>query len=85
VGSTRQREGTSANGWPALTERVHRAAGENGRGHGRIGTDGPSPPGSERERGRESTRARMWAVAGRWGPHVRRRGGTRWPGWAELG
>jgi hypothetical protein len=77
VGSAGQREGTSANGWPALTERVHRTERENGREREGIGADRPGPPGSGRERGRESARAQTRAVAGRWGPPVRRRGRAR--------
>jgi hypothetical protein len=46
---------------------------ENGCVHGRISADRPVPPGSGRERGRESARARMRAIADRWGPPVRQR------------
>jgi hypothetical protein len=42
-----------------------------------IGADKPGPSGSGRERGRESVRARTWAVTGRWGPPVRRHGRAR--------
>jgi hypothetical protein len=55
-----------------------------------IGADRPGPPGSRRERGRKSARARTQAVAGRWGSPVRRRGrarslaGPSGPGWAEM-
>jgi hypothetical protein len=80
-------EGERANGWSTLTVSAHRAARENGRVRERIGTDRPVPPGSRRERGRESA----WAVvADRWGPPVRRRRRARglarldWTQWSEL-
>ena len=41
-----------ANGRLALTREIHWAAGENGRGHGRIDADRLAPLGSERERER---------------------------------
>jgi hypothetical protein len=60
-----------ANGRSTLTEGVHRAAGENGHKREGIGADRLGPPGSGRERRRESVRARTRAVAGRWGPPIR--------------
>jgi hypothetical protein len=42
-----------------------------------FGADRPGPPGSVRERGRESARAGTRAVVGWWGPPVRRRGRAR--------
>jgi hypothetical protein len=80
-----------ANGRSTLTGRSHKAASESGHERGWFGADRSSPSGSGRERGRESTRARTRAVAGRWGPPVRRCGRTRvvagpsWANWAELG
>jgi hypothetical protein len=50
-------KGERANGQPALTGRSHRAARESGRVRGRIDADRSVPPGSGRERGRESARA----------------------------
>jgi hypothetical protein len=53
-----------------------------------IAADRPGPLGSGRERRRESARARTRAVAGRWGPPVRRRGRAPaqpgWAGWDEM-
>jgi hypothetical protein len=49
-----------------------------------TGTDRTAPPGSERERGRESAYAWTQATADGWGPPVRRHGRAR-PGWAKLG
>ena len=65
-----------ANGRSALTGEVHRAAGENGRGRGRIDADRSTPLGSERARERERKK-RAWARASadRRGPPVR--GGRR--------
>jgi hypothetical protein len=78
-GSRAERE--LANGWSTLTGEVHREAGENGRGHGRIGANRSAPLGSERVRER---RKRVWARASvdRWGPPVK--GGGRARGWASL-
>jgi hypothetical protein len=47
-------EGDHANGRSGLTERARRATRENGRVRERIGADRPIPPGSGRERGRDS-------------------------------
>jgi hypothetical protein len=64
---------------------------ENEHVRGWIGVDRPVPPSSERERGRESARARTWAVADRWDLPVRRRGrarglaGLSWAEGAEFG
>ena len=81
-------EGERANGRSPLTGRSHRASSESGHEHGQVGADRSVPPGSGRERGRERARARTQAVAGRWGPPVRRRGharGLAGPSWAILG
>jgi hypothetical protein len=69
-----------ANGRLALTREIHWAAGENGRGHGRIDADRLAPLGSERER------AGAWAGADSRGLPVRGGGRARgWAYWAEMG
>jgi hypothetical protein len=82
VGSAGQREGTSTNGRPALTERVHRTERENGREREGIDADMPGPPGSGRERAR--VRRRRWSLAG--GVHLSGDAGARaaWLGRAGL-
>jgi hypothetical protein len=72
-------DGVRVNGRLALTGRSHRAASESGHVHGRVNADRPVPPGSVRERGRESACA---VIADRW-VHLSRDAGTRvvWLGW----
>jgi hypothetical protein len=72
-------EGEQVNGRSALTGRPHRAASESGRVRGRNDADRSVPPGSRRERGRDSV---CVVVADIWGPPVRRRERAR-PGWLD--
>jgi hypothetical protein len=59
----RTSEGERANRRSALTGRSHRVASDSGHERGRVGADKSGPPGSGRERGRESTCA---DAGGRW-------------------
>jgi hypothetical protein len=67
---SRTSEGAQRTGGQLLTGRSHRAASESGHERGRIDTDRPPPPGSERGRERRK-RARVRAGADRRGPRVK--------------
>jgi hypothetical protein len=74
VGEVADRWGPQASEGERANEQSHLVARENGRVRERIDADRPVPPGSGRERGRESACA---VVADRWDPPIRRRGRAR--------